>query len=83
MRKIEYSLEVGFAGCQDEGITEVQDDMTNAEIDIMIHFMALENAVSWEGDERLYDEEQWANLEFVEQYYAEIYGTWEFVTEDD
>lgn len=52
MRYIKYYLDIGYAGCGDEGVTEV-GDMDDAEIDQMVNDMAHEWADSWEGDERL------------------------------
>lgn len=85
MRWIRYSLEVGFAGCHYQGSMEIDDDMTNEQIDAMVHEMALDNAQSWEGDERLgwdpdqTEEEREQETEF---FYENVYGTWEFEEED-
>lgn len=79
MREIFYRLEIGYAGCQDEGATVVPDDMTNDQIDNMVHEMALEHAQSWEGDERLI--EDW-NADETDYFYQNVEGTWEFIEND-
>ena len=53
MRKIAYTIDIGYAGCGHEGVIEVDDDMTDEQIDTMVDDMAHDWASSWEGDERL------------------------------
>ena len=86
MRKIDYVLDIGYCGCQDEGTTTVPDDMTDHEIDIMVNDMAVEWAGSWEGDERLgfdpdgSEEEQ---AQEAEHFYEGVSGSWHWTAEDD
>lgn len=86
MRTIYYRLEVGYVGCHDEGELEVSDDMTDADIDAMVHEMALEWATTWEGDTRLaWDEDmtEEEHEEATESYYEGVEGSWVWTTEDD
>lgn len=82
MRTIAFNLEIGFCGCNDEGTMTVPDDMTDTEIDEMVHEMAMEHAQSWEGDERLgFGDEDQDEEEFTEQFYEGVSGSWHFVEE--
>ncbi len=86
MRRISYKLDIGYSGCQDEGETLVNDDMTNAEISEMVNDMAIEWANSWEGDSRLGWEEEMTEEENEEQtdsFYENVEGSWEFVTGEE
>ncbi len=86
MRKIRYDLDIGYPGCNDEGVMEVEDNMTDAEIDDMVNDMAAEHGNSWEGDERL---GWWSDMteeerEEENEYFREnVCGSWQFTTEDD
>ena len=85
MRKIKYVLEIGYAGCGDEGVMEVDDNMTDGEIDDMVNDMAMEHASSWEGDERLgWDEDmsEDENEQQTESFYEGVCGSWEFTDEE-
>ena len=75
MAKIKYVIDLGFAGCGDEGEEEIDDGMSKEQIDAYVHDMAQEWAQSWEGDERLYYE--W-NDEVTEHFYENVYGSWEW-----
>ncbi len=83
MPKIKYNLEIGYAGCGDEGETEVDDNMTNDEISVMVNDMAHEWASGWEGDYRLcWDEDmtEEENDQATEHFYEGVDGSWEFIT---
>lgn len=71
--KIFYELDIGYAGCGDEGEIEVDDNMTDKQIDEYVHEMALDWAQSWDGDERLGDE--W-DEEGTAQFYENVSGSW-------
>lgn len=75
--KITYKLEIGFAGCNEEGEIELPDDMGDHEIDLHIGEMAMEYAQMWVGDTRLFSEEEWEEGE--EQFFEGVYGYWEKV----
>ena len=77
---IYYKLEVGFCGCEDEGVIEVEDGTSDRDLDELVHEMAMEWATNWEGDERLYDE--W-DEDTVETFYENVYGNWRPATEDE
>ena len=88
MRYIKYNLEIGYYGCNDEGVTTVDDGMTDADIDEMVNDMAQEHAASWEGDERLgfdnFDdvgEDEYQQQ--VDSFYENVCGSWEFITEEE
>jgi hypothetical protein len=90
MRYIKYNLEIGYCGCNDEGVLPVPDGMPNNAIDDMVNSMAQEHASSWEGDERLGftspDDEDYTDElaeQEVEDFYANVDGDWEFITEDE
>lgn len=83
MKRIAYILEVGFCGCQSEGTMEVSDDMTPGDIDSLIWEMAREHGQSWEGDTRLYSEEEWENPDTVEMFYEGCYGSWTVVGSEE
>jgi hypothetical protein len=79
MRKIDYTLDIGFPGCQEEGTMDVPNNMSTAEIDEMVAEMANEYSQSWVGDTRLgfdpdaTDEEQ----EDEEAHFMEnVCGSW-------
>ena len=86
MRTIYYNLEIGFACCNDEGTMDVPDDMTDAQIDIMIHEEALEWAQSWEGDERLgfdpYQSEEDMEQE-IQSFYENVDSSWRWAKEGE
>ena len=73
MRKIYYHVGIGFAGCDEDAVIEVDDDATDAEINEIVHEAANEWAASWEGDERL----GWDYDEMSEEEVAD------YTTEDD
>lgn len=82
MRKIKYKLEIGFCGCDDEGVMEV----TEAEfqrMDQIIEDMSLEWSSSWEGDTRLYEEEWDSMSDGYEEYYANCSGSWEEISDEE
>ena len=79
MRKIKVTCSIGFAGCNDEEIVEVDDSMTVKDIDEMVHEMAMEHANSWEGDERLGEWDE----EFTEMFFENAHSWWEDAEEDD
>ena len=85
-RKIYYDLDIGYAGCGDEGIATVDDDMTDSEIDEMVDNMAHDWATSWEGDQRLGfgdpDEDEDYDQQ-VDDFYASVSGSWRWATEED
>jgi hypothetical protein len=92
LRKIYYELDIGYCGCDDKGIIEVGDDMSDADIDDMVHEMALEHAASWEGDERLgfsnpddfeggYDSDEYQQE--VDNFYDNVCGSWRDATPED
>lgn len=86
MRKIYYTLDIGYAGCGDEGITTVDDDMTDSEIDEMVDNMAHDWAASWEGDQRLGFDEDDEDIPYdqqVEDFYQGVSGSWRWATEED
>jgi hypothetical protein len=84
MRTIKFELDIGFCGCGDEGTMTVSDDMTNAEIDEMVHDMAMDHAQSWEGDERLgWGNEDEDQDEVTEQFYENVGGSWQFVENEE
>lgn len=76
MAKIKYVIDLGFAGCGDEGEEEIDDGMSKEQIDAYVDDMAQEWAQSWEGDERLYSE--WGEEE-TESFYENVCGSWEYV----
>ena len=81
-RKISYELDIGYAGCTEEGEIEVGDDLTDAQIDTMVDDMAREWATSWEGDERLCWDSEMSPEEYeeaTEQFYENVSGSWSFV----
>lgn len=87
MRYIKYNLEIGYCGCDDEGVTTIPDNYDDGDIDMMVNDMANEHAASWEGDERLgfsydadYDSEEYQ--EEVDSFYANVSGSWDFITEE-
>ncbi len=86
MRKIRYDLDIGYPGCNDEGVMEVPDGMCPAEIDEMVNDMAAEYGNSWEGDERL----GWSSDMTEEEHEQEnesfregVCGSWQWAREDD
>ena len=83
MRKIRYSLEIGFAGCQDEGVMEVDDEISEQEIEDVLNEMALNWASGWEGDERLFSEEEWEEEGASENFYENVYASFEFIPLDE
>lgn len=84
MRKIRVNLDIGFAGCGHEDIIEVPENMTPAEIDEMVHDMAMDWAQSWEGDERLgWGHEDEDQEEVTEQFYEGVGGTWEDTDDEE
>ena len=80
MRKIYYTLDIGYAGCGDEGLHEVDDDATDKEIDQLVDDLAMDWASTWEGDDRL--GEDW-DEEGTEAYYQQVSGSWRWATADD
>ena len=78
MTKIKVTCSIGFPSCDYEEIVDVTD-MNEAEIQQMVHEMAMEHASSWEGDERLgeWDEDS------IEHFSENAYGTWEYTEEDE
>ncbi len=78
-RKIEYTLETGYSGCSDHGEMEVDDNATDEEINQMIWEMAQEHGVSWEGDERLMDEDEWQSEYGLHSFYEGCEGYWKFI----
>lgn len=78
MRKIKYKLEVGFCGCDDEDVMEIEG--SDAEIDSIVYEMAQEWATNWEGDQRLYDD--W-DEETVESFYENVCGSWEELSDEE
>ncbi len=86
MRKIRYNFEIGYAGCDEEGVTVVPDEMTNAEIDEMVYDMAQEYAASWEGDSRLGFEDEMTQEEadeYRDAFYEGVSGSWQWASPDD
>jgi hypothetical protein len=86
MRYIKYNLEIGYAGCDDEGIISVPNDYDNNDIDNMVHDMAMEHASSWEGDERLCWDSDMSEDEYneaTEHFYDGVCGSWEWVTDEE
>jgi hypothetical protein len=86
MRKIRYKLDIGYAGCGDEGTETVPDDMTDADIDAMVQDMAQEHAASWEGDNRLCWDEDMSEEDYqdaTEHFYEGVCGSWSFVLDGD
>lgn len=84
MRTIEFQLDIGFCGCGDEGTMIVSDDMTNDDIDQMVHDMAMEWAQSWEGDERLgWGNEDEDQEEVTDMFYQNVCGSWKFVEPEE
>lgn len=48
--------------------------------------MAIEHANSWEGDERLGWDPEWTEEEeqdYSAQFYENVEGSWEFITDED
>lgn len=85
MAKISYKLEIGYAGCQEEGELYIDDNMTDEEIDNMINEMAHEHAASWEGDTRLGWHDDMTDEEYDEaneSFYENVEGSWEFVEDE-
>lgn len=86
MRKIAYELDIGFAGCGDEGVIEVDDNATDREISEMVDDMANEWAQSWEGDSRLgWDDEmsKEEQEEMTQDFYGNVSGSWKDATDED
>lgn len=84
MRYIKYYLDIGYAGCDDEGIIIDAHDMNDAEIDEMVNDMAHDWADSWEGDERLcFGNEDEDQEEVTADFRAGVSGWWEEATQDD
>ncbi|MAX04768.1 MAG: hypothetical protein CL883_05545 [Dehalococcoidia bacterium] len=78
MRKIKLVASIGFAGCDDEDIIEVDDDVSDEELQNMADEFSMEHAASWEGDERLgeWDEDS------IEMFFENAHGWWEEVEDD-
>ena len=90
MRKIYYELDIGAVGCGDEGVTTVDDDMTDSQIDDMVNQMAHDWADSWEGDERLGftspDDEEYSEelaVQEAEEFRANVGGWWRDATPEE
>ena len=84
MRQIAYDLDIGYCGCNEEGVMEIEDTMTDKEIDDMVHDMALDHAASWEGDERLgWGSEDEDQDEITQQFYEGVSGSWRWVTDTE
>lgn len=82
MARIKYKLEIGYAGCDEEDEIEVDDDMTDEEIQSMIDEMAQEWASSWEGDTRLGWNDEMTEEEYEQEcefFYENVCGYWEYV----
>lgn len=78
--KILYTLEIGFFGCGDSGYLEYPDDTPEDLIERDVNELALEWASSWQGDTRLYSEDEWDEMgEEAFEFYEGAYGTWEVV----
>lgn len=80
MRYVRYSLEVGFCGCNEEGVMAF-DDKDFVHVQETLDAMAQDHATSWEGDTRLYDEEEWA--EMADDFYSNVYATWDEISEEE
>ncbi len=86
MRRIYYDLYYGYVGVGESGEQEVDDDMTDSQIDTMVHEMALEGAQSWEGDERLGWHSDMTDEEYeqeTEYFYENVGGSWRWAEEDE
>jgi hypothetical protein len=79
-------LSIGYAGCDEEGILEIDDEMSSDEIEIMIDDMAHEHANSWEGDSRLGWDDEMSKEEYEEEcelFRENVEGSWRIATESD
>lgn len=90
MRHIKYYINIGYCGCDEEGVTTVPDNYDDGDIDRMVSDMAYDYAESWEGDTRLgftdYNDDDWTEelaKEERDNFYANVGGHWEWATEKD
>lgn len=88
MRYIHYTLEIGYCGCDDEGVIAVDDDMEHDAIDMMVNDMAQDHASGWEGDSRLGWDDEWdVDSEEYEEYtslfYENVSGSWHWATAEE
>ena len=75
---IKYHLEVGYCGCDDEGVINIPSDREH-EIDNIVNDLAMNWAEQWVGDTRLMDEEEWEENE--ENFWGDVGGSWEIYDE--
>jgi hypothetical protein len=85
MRKIKYTLDIGYCGCQEEDTMVIPDDMTDNEIDTMLDEMVHQYADSWEGDSRLGfdpDASEEEQEDHAHSFREGLSGYWEEVADD-
>lgn len=81
MTKIRYTISIGYAGCDEEDVIDIADDMTHDQIDAMVDEMAQEYAQSWEGDQRLCWDDDMTEEEYgdaTHAFYENIAWSWEY-----
>jgi len=86
LKYIRYILDISYCGCGDEDVMSVNDNMTDAAIDDMVHDMAMEHATSWEGNERLCWDREMSEEEYeqaTEHFYEGVSGSWDYITEEE
>lgn len=86
MRHIKYHLEIGYCGCDEEGVMPVEDSLTDDNIDEIVDSMAHEHAQAWEGDERLCWDSDMSDEEYIEateHFYDNVSGSWHWATDEE
>ncbi len=84
MRYIKYILDVGYAGCNEEDVMALPDDISDVAIEANLYEALQDYAQSMEHVAEGYDwEEGWENEEDKEYYYENCNYSWEEITEEE